>query len=240
MPRKPRFVLPGQPHHVVIRGVNRQAIFLQEADYRYCLKRLREAFQKHGCDLHAYVLMTNHIHLLMTPENEQGISKSVQTFGRYYVRYFNKSYKRSGTLWEGRFKSTLVDTERYLLTCYRYIELNPVRANIVTQPMAYPWSSYHHNATGKANDLITPHERYNALGTSIAERQAAYTALFNKAIEFEELYEIRFATNREWVLGRSCFRKAIEQKLKRKTAPQPRGGDRKSSQFRARRRINRH
>ena len=131
MPRKPRFVIPGEPQepqHVIIRGINREPIFYDDADYRYYISRLKEALIKHSCSLHAYVLMTNHVHLLLTPGTEQGISKAIQMLGRYYVQYFNYTYGRTGSLWEGRYKSTLIDSEQYLLSCHRYIELNPVRA----------------------------------------------------------------------------------------------------------------
>ena len=128
MARLPRFILPGQPQHIIQRGNNRQDIFCSEDDYLYYLEKLIEAASKHQCDIHAYVLMTNHVHLLVTPHTEEGIGKMMQVLGRYYVQYFNHRYKRTGTLWEGRYKATLIDTEQYLLTCMRYIELNPVRA----------------------------------------------------------------------------------------------------------------
>jgi putative transposase len=240
MPRKPRFILPGQPQHVIIRGVNREPIFLRNMDYHYYLKRLREAAEKNYCAIHAYVLMTNHVHLLITPEDSEGISKAIQVLGRYYVQYFNKTQNRTGTLWEGRYKSTPVDSEHYLLTCYRYIELNPVRANMVTHPADYPWSSYHHNASGQPNDIITRHSTYHSLGDNDKERQQSYRDLFKQEIDEEKLEEIRIATNREWVLGNENFKSWIERKLQRRTKPLPRGGDRKSIAFKSRKRINRH
>ncbi len=140
MARLPRFVIPGQPQHVIQRGNNRQAIFRAEADYQFFLEKLSEAADKHQCDIHAYILMTNHVHLLVTPQTENGIGKMMQMLGRYYVHYFNNRYKRTGTLWEGRYKATLIDSEQYLLTCMRYIELNPVRAqNMAEHPADYPW-----------------------------------------------------------------------------------------------------
>lgn len=144
MARLPRYVIPGQPQHVMLRGNNRSEIFVTEADYQFFLEKLRLAITKHSCDVHAYVLMTNHLHLLITPNEEQGVSKAMQMLGRYYVQYFNYCYRRTGTLWEGRYKATLIDSEAYLLTCMRYIELNPVRAGMVDHPSQYPWSSYHH------------------------------------------------------------------------------------------------
>jgi len=240
MPRKPRYILPGCPQHVIIRGVNRESIFFYDADYRYFLTRLYEAIEKYQCALHAYVLMTNHVHLLMTPEDNHGIAKSIQNLGRYYVQHFNQSYGRTGTLWEGRYKSTPVDTEQYLLICYRYIELNPVRANMTDNPANYPWSSFRHNATGQKNNLVTAHDRYLALGNNEIERQQAYRDLFETEIEEQKLKEIRAASNLEWVLGSDQFKQKIEQRLKRRTAPLTRGGDRKSSSYKSRCLINRY
>lgn len=231
MPRKPRFILPGQPHHVIIRGIDREPIFYHDTDYRYYLRRLAEAIEKHCCALHAYVLMTNHVHLLLTPTNEYGISKTIQMMGRYYVQYFNKKYSRTGTLWEGRYKSTLVDTDRYLLLCYRYIELNPVRANMISDPTEYHWSSFRHNALGQGNALITSHEVYEMLGETDLEQQQAYLGLFDTQISKQQLNEIRFASNREWLLGSDNFKQKIEQKLNRRIRPLPRGGDRKSKHY---------
>lgn len=141
MARLPRYTLPGQPQHVILRGNNRTDIFAAEDDYHFFKECLHTAAQQHGCDIHAYVLMTNHVHLLLTPQQENSISKTMQSVGRRYVQYFNFRQNRSGTLWEGRYKATLIDSERYLLTCYRYIEMNPVRAGMVSQPGEYPWSS---------------------------------------------------------------------------------------------------
>ena len=141
MARHPRFVLPGHPQHVIQRGNNRNVIFAEDADYCIYMEKLGEACERFGCRIHAYVLMTNHVHLLITPETEQGISKAMQSLGRQYVQYFNYRYQRTGTLWEGRYKASLLDTTQYLLTCYRYIELNPVRACMVEQPAEYRWSS---------------------------------------------------------------------------------------------------
>ena len=147
MARLPRFVIPGQPQHVIQRGNNRQDIFKVDNDYLFYLEKLQAAAEKHQCDIHAYVLMTNHVHLLLTPHTEEGIGKMMQMVGRYYVQFYNHSYNRTGTLWEGRYKATLIDSEHYLFTCMRYIELNPVRAKgMVDHPGKYRWSSYHCNA----------------------------------------------------------------------------------------------
>jgi len=240
MPRKPRFILPGQPHHVIIRGINREPIFYDDADYRCYLQRLKEALEKHKCDLHAYVLMANHVHLLLTPHLEECIGKAIQMLGRYYVQYFNTTYGRTGSLWEGRYKSALVDSEQYLLTCYRYIELNPVRAQMVMHPSEYPWSSYRCNGVGQVNPLITTHYKYDELGRTDEARQRGYRALFKEHISEKQLVEIRAATHKEWVLGSEYFKEKIAQELERQTMPLPRGGDRKSAQFRRQHAINRH
>lgn len=228
MARLPRFVLPGQPQHVIQRGNNRQEIFCAESDYRFFLEKLRAAADKHDCQIHAYVLMTNHIHLLMTPGQEDSIGKLMQMLGRYYVQYYNYCYGRTGTLWEGRYRATLIDSEAYLLTCMRYIELNPVRAGMVAHPSEYPWSSYAQNAAGEEDNLIKPHLEYKRLGKTPEERQSAYRQLFRARISEGTLDEIRQATNKAWVLGNDRFKRRIEKLLDRRIEPKPRGGDRKS------------
>lgn len=231
MARLPRFVIPGQPQHAILRGNNRTEIFRADADYRFFLEKLRLACDHHGCDVHAYVLMTNHVHLLITPHEEQSLPKAIQMLGRYYVQYFNYRYRRTGTLWEGRYKATLIDTEAYLLTCMRYIELNPVRAGMVSHPSEHPWSSYHHNAMGQPNDLVRPYLEYRRLGKTDEERQAAYRRLFKHHIPEKNLTEIREATNKAWVLGNDLFKQRIQKRLERRVEPEARGGDRKSEQF---------
>jgi len=177
--------------------------------------------------IHAYVFMTNHVHLLMTPQTQTGISKVMQSLGRRYVQYFNYTYKRTGTLWEGRYKATIIDSDTYLLTCYRYIELNPVRANMVALPDDYFWSSYKFNALSKTDKLVTPHELYLQLGNSMVKRQAAYRALFKVQIASGTLGEIRDATNKAWALGGKQFQIDIESLLDRQTQPLPKGGVRR-------------
>ncbi|MBL3619678.1 MAG: transposase [gamma proteobacterium endosymbiont of Lamellibrachia anaximandri] len=196
MARLPHFVLPGHPQHVIQRGNNREPIFCRAADYQFYLEKLEAVCQKYHCDLHAYVLMTNHTHLLITPQREEGIGKVMQGLGRYYVQYFNYTYKRTGTLWDGRYKATLLDSERYLLACMRYIELNPVRAGMVNHPSEYPWSSYHHNATGLQNGLIQQHSVYRRIGNAAKDRQAGCRALFKRHISGSALAELREATNK--------------------------------------------
>lgn len=240
MARLSRFVIPGHPQHVIVRGNNREVIFYTDDDHRFYLDKLQQACEKHRCDLHAYVLMTNHVHLLITPHTEQGIAKVMQMLGRYYVQYFNYTYDRTGTLWEGRYRATLIDSERYLLTCYRYIELNPVRAEgMAKHPSDYPWSSYHYNALGTEDGCITPHGEYLALGKRTGDRQEAYRALLKSHLAERTLSEIREATNKAWVLGSSHFEEQIERQLNRRAIPLAKGGDRKSKKFREELDINR-
>ena len=217
MPRKPRFTLPGIPQHVIQRGNNREPCFFAEEDYGRYLNDLKETAAKHSCHIHAYVLMTNHVHLLVTPTQEHSISDMMQALGRRYVYYVNKTYRRSGTLWEGRFKASLIDSEAYLLTCMRYIEMNPVRALMVEHPGDYRWSSYGTNAQGKTNAVITPHPLYLVLDQQAEERQKAYRELFRGHLDIETLHDIRDALNHELVLGRSYFKEKIEQVTQRQT-----------------------
>jgi putative transposase len=231
MARLPRLNLPDIPQHVVQRGNNRQVSFFCEKDYRVYLDKLKDYAKKYQVEVHAFVLMTNHVHLLMTPLTEKGISQLMQALGRYYVRYINTSHNRTGTLWEGRFRSTLVDSERYFLLLSRYIELNPVRAGMVEHPAEYSWSSYHHNALDKQIALLTPHPCYLALGNSLTKRKQAYQALFQQHIPDLSLTEIRDATNKSWVLGDNCFKQQIEEQTGRRASPMPRGGDRKSKAY---------
>ena len=223
MPRRPRLNLTGVPLHVVQRGNNRQACFFAEEDYRFYLYWLRKGADKYGCDLHAYVLMTNHVHLLLTPHGKTSASGLMQSLGRRYVQYVNRISKRSGTLWEGRFKASLVNAEEYLLLCYRYIELNPVRAGMVKDPGAYPWSSYRSHGLGERDDLIHDHELYLALGSRAEERQLAYRDLFRSQLDEAALTEIRKAASRELVLGNERFKQEIEEALGKRVEPRKRG-----------------
>ena len=220
MARLPRYVIPGQPQHIIQRGNNRQIIFAAEADYQFFRDALVEASIKHGLSIHAYVWMTNHIHLLATPEFDDSISKVFQSVGRKYVQYFNFTYKRSGTLWEGRYRATVVDSEQYLLTLMRYIEMNPVRANMVAHPRDYPWSSYGLNALdemGKNADWLTPHLEYKRLGRDAVERQSAYRQLFRAAVSSADLTAIRESTHKGWALGSDWFKAQVERLTQRRT-----------------------
>ena len=177
--------------------------------------------------VHSYVLMSNHVHILASPEIKTSISKTLQSVGRRYVQYFNHTYKRTGTLWEGRYKATVIDSEQYLLTCMRYIELNPVRAGMVGKPSEYPWSSYAANAEGKYNKLIISHEVYRQMGINEAERQSAYRHLFRSAIGKSDLDALREATNKGWVFGSDCFREEVERLSGRRSEAKPRGRPKK-------------
>lgn len=213
MARLARFVIPGQPQHIIQRGNNRQPIFGRDQDFQVFREILVGAADHHGLVVHAYVWMTNHIHLLATPRFSHSISKSLQSLGRKYVHYFNRAYGRTGTLWEGRYRATIIDSEAYLLTVMRYIELNPVRASMVEGPADYPWSSYRRNALGEMGDdldWIHPHDQYLQLGASPEDRRAAYKALFNTAIPTTDLEAVRSATNRAWALGNERFCRRIE------------------------------
>ncbi|MCW8962771.1 MAG: transposase [Gammaproteobacteria bacterium] len=211
MPRKPRFNLIGVPQHVIQRGNNREPCFYAEGDYRRYLEDLQQSAVKHDCRIHAYVLMTNHVHLLVTPMKSNGVSQMMQALGRRYVYYINKTYHRTGTLWEGRYKSSLVDSDQYLLTCMRYIELNPIRAAMVNHPGEYKWSSYAANAQGKTDPIIEAHPIYQGLGATTQECQAVYRELFRHHVDNDTLHEIRDALNHELVLGRSYFKDRIEE-----------------------------
>ncbi|VAW91577.1 Transposase and inactivated derivatives [hydrothermal vent metagenome] len=217
MPRKPRFNLPGIPQHIIQRGNNRKPCFFTTQDYLHYLDDLSESASKFDCRVHAYVLMSNHVHLLVTPMTDNGLSRMMQAIGRRYVYYFNKSHNRSGTLWEGRYKSSLIDSDQYLLACMRYIELNPVRANIVKHPDQYPWSSYVVNASGVISDLVEPHPLYLELGRSIESRLNTYRELFSLPMNNDLLKDIRDCVNQDLVLGRTAFKDKVEVETKLKT-----------------------
>jgi putative transposase len=232
MARMPRFELPGYPQHIIHRGNNRQPILQDEDDYWELWGRLRDAAAKHACAIHAYVFMPDHIHLLLTPRREHGIGKLMQLIGRHYVRYVNQRYSRTGTLWDGRYRATLLDPDAYLLAVGRYIETNPVRAGLVSAPEDYDWSSYAANALGVEDEVVTPHPLYQALGPSAEQRCSVYQAGFEEPIEDALLKRIREATNKAWVLGDDAFCNAVETQLDRRTQPRQRGGDRRSAAYR--------
>ena len=215
------------PVHIVQRGNNRQAVFFDDGDYRSYLRWLREGAERYGCSVHGYVLMTSHVHALLTPEKADSISKLVQYVGRYYVSYINHEYGRTGSLWEGRHKGSLIDSDEYLLTCQRYIELNPVRAGMVETPVDYPWSSYRANAFGEKDPLVTPHGLYKRLGRNQTARQAAYRELFRTSLAPEQVHDIRAAWQTGTPLGNDRFREQIEAAVNKKVGYARRGRPRK-------------
>lgn len=231
MARLPRYVVPGQPQHIIQRGNNRQAIFANDDDMEMFRDTLVESAGRFGLAIHAYVWMTNHIHLLATPTYDDSISKTFQSVGRKYVQYFNHTHKRSGTLWEGRYRATVVDSETYLLKLMHYIEMNPVRAGMVAQPKEYKWSSHRRYAYGE-DDLnlnwLVEHDQYICLGENVNTRKAAYRALFRGSIDGHELQQIRDASHKGWALGGEKFRREIELLSQRRAAPAGKGRPKKT------------
>ena len=205
MARLPRLTVTGYPHHVILRGNDRQDIFRNTADYQRMLDLFEQHSREQGVEIHAYVLMTNHLHLLLTPQKEQGLPKMMQAVGRSYVQIFNKVHGRTGTLWEGRYRSTLIQTERYLLACMAYIDLNPVRATMVAQPEDYVWSSYGHYAGRRHDRLITPHALYWGLGNTPFAREVAYAEMVHAGIQADQQRALTDATLSGWALGDAKF-----------------------------------
>ena len=223
MPRKPRFYLPGAPVHAVQRGHNKAAIFFEDFDYLEYLRCLKLAADECGCAVHAYVLMTNHVHLLMTPDHPDSIAGLFQSLGRHYVRYINDTYKRHGSLWEGRYKSAIIQSGIYLLTCQRYIEMNPVRAGMVDHPAEYRWSSYGANALGVSNPIVSEHEEYLSLGYSLKDCKSSYRGLFDIPLGVDEMELLRSALQTGTPLGNDRFRSQIEAVSGRKVGYLGRG-----------------
>jgi putative transposase len=220
MARLPRIELAGIPQHVIQRGNNRSVCFFAEDDYAFYLECLNKASVKYECAVHAYVLMTNHVHLLLSPAGVGAVAHMMQSIGRSYVRYINAAHKRTGTLWEGRYKASLIDSERYLLTCYRYIELNPVRAGMVQRAEDYPWSSHATHVKEVPSNVVVDHPLYVALGKDAKERALAYQALFSHQIDDgDDLKLIRSEANRSGVLGGERFKDEIEAALARRVRP---------------------
>jgi putative transposase len=219
MPRLPRFDMPGTAQHVVQRGNNRQPCFFTDADRLCYLTELRELTRHAGCAVHAYVLMTNHVHLLLTPSGPGQIPRIMQSLGRRYVRFVNDRYGRTGTLWEGRYKACLVASDEHLLCCHRYIELNPVRAGMMARAADYRWSSHRANAFGIPDPLVEPHPQYVALGVTPRDRQEAYREFVAQAVPAQEIESIRSTLQRQHVLGSQGFRHDIESRLDRRAGP---------------------
>jgi len=216
MARLPRLSVPGYPHHVIQRGNNRQAIFLVDADRRRMLELLEDHARQHEVAVHAYVLMDNHFHLLLTPQTGDGLSRLMQAVGRRYVRYFNDDHGRSGTLWEGRYKSTLIEAESHLLACMAYIDLNPVRAGLVTTARDYPWSSHAHYAGLRVDRMVTPHPLYWELGNTPFAREAAYAKLVQEGLSQQQQLALTESALKGWALGSPDFMAALQAKTERR------------------------
>jgi len=219
MARLPRLTLTDYPHHVILRGNNRQVIFSGESDMRRMLSLLEEHSMVQGVDVHAYVLMGNHLHLLLTPRRDGALSLMMQSVGRSYVRAFNQAHGRTGTLWEGRYRSSVIQTERYLLTCMAYIDLNPVRAGMVEAPENYPWSSHAHYIGRLHQRLLTPPALYWELGNTPFAREAAYGELVRAGIAEHQQRALTAATLSGWALGDPGFLTVLESQTPRRIQP---------------------
>jgi len=219
MPRRSRIIVPGVPLHIIQRGNNRQSCFFADEDYQFYLEWLEEYSRSAGCSIHAYVLMTNHVHLLLTPQKIESAGNLMKQLGQRYVQYINRTYKRSGTLWEGRFRSSIIQQQDYLFSCQRYIEMNPVRAGIVDHPGEYRWSSYQINGQGNKSDLITHHVLYQYLAQDDDGRKLAYRDLFRHELEPGEIDKIRKSANGNFALGSSRFAEEISEMLGCRVTP---------------------
>lgn len=223
MPRIARLAVPGVPLHVVQRGNNRQACFFNATDYQFYLKTVFACAARYDVAIHAYVLMTNHVHLLLTPTEKYGVSRMIQLLGAKYVRNINLIHQRTGSLWEGRYKSSLVDSDQYCLACYRYIELNPVRAAMCDAPEDYRWSSYRVNALGHFNPGIQPHAKWKALASTDINRQAKYRLLVKEGFDQDKQEEIRYGLQKGLPTGPDSFKSEVGETLKRRLGNGRRG-----------------
>jgi putative transposase len=223
MARLPRLTLPGYPHHIILRGNNRQPIFASDADYEALLAMLEEYARKEAVAIHAYVLMSNHLHLLATPSTAEGIPQTMQALGRRYVRHFNQRQQRTGTLWEGRYKSTLIQAERYLLACMAYIDLNPVRAGMVADAVDYPWSSHRHYVGLRNDRVVTPHPLYWEMGNTPFARDAAYASLVAAGVPTAAEESLTHSTLRGWALGEPDYVAELQRRTLRRVSPRPAG-----------------
>lgn len=231
MARLPRLTVPGYPHHVIQRGNNRQAIFMDNADREHFLQLLRDYARQHQVAVHAYVLMDNHVHLLLTPQTEQGVPGLMQALGRHYVRTFNQRHGRTGTLWEGRYRSTLIEAERYLMACMVYIDLNPVRAGMVMQAADFPWSSHGHYVGQRTDPLLTSHALVWGLGNTPFAREAAYAEMVQAGLPADHLQRLGRAAHSGWALGGSEFLSKVGGETERRITPARRGRPSKASKI---------
>jgi putative transposase len=223
MARLPRLVVPHRPHHVIQRGIDSQTVFREDEDYVAFLNWLREAGRQFKVAIHAYALMPDRLQLLVSPVDEAGLGRMMQWVGRHYVPYFNQKYHRSGTLWQGRYRATVIDPERYFMACSRYIELDPVRSGVVSAAADYPWSSCAHHLGMKRDPLITDHAVYWALGNTPFDREAAYRELMEQALGADELQAIGEATQKGWALGSEKFKASLAKETNRRVSPAKRG-----------------
>jgi putative transposase len=227
MARLPRLTLPGYPHHVIQRGNNRQLTFHHKGDYESILALLAEYAEREKVDIHAYVLMSNHFHLLVTPQDEGSLSRMMQAVGRRYVQTFNAVHQRTGTLWEGRFRANPIQTERYLLACMAYIDQNPVRAGMVARAADYPWSSHGHYAGLRVDKLVKPHPLYWELGNTPFAREAAYAELVNQGVTPQQQAQLTDSALKGWALGEPDFvanlQKRTDRRVVRNAAGRPFG-----------------
>jgi len=223
MPRRPRLVIAGLPLHVTQRGVNRAAIFLDEQDHHLYLELLTKVAAANAVSVHAYALMSNHVHLFITPTRADDLAQAMRLLNQRYVAAFNRRHRRTGTLWESRFRSCLVDSERYALTLYRYIELNPVRAAMVDAPEHYPWSSARANLGIDSDPRVTPHAAYTALGHDIATRTKTYGEWLRSGVTDHDLIAIRIHLQQERALGCPRFQAMVARTLNRPVAVRSRG-----------------
>ncbi len=229
MARLPRLTVPGYPHHVIQRGNNRQTIFLSDDDRRFMLQLLGEHAAQHAVRIHAYVLMDNHFHLLLSPETNTGVSQMMQAVGRRYVRYFNDRTGRTGTLWEGRYRSTLIETERYALACMAYIDLNPVRAGLVAEAAHHVWSSHRHYIGACTDRLITPHPLYWTFGNTPFAREAAYAEWVRRGLTKDTETALTDSVLTGWPLGTDDFRAELGSQTARRVSKSVPGRPKKRS-----------
>lgn len=223
MARPLRLIVPGQPHHLIQRGHNRQPVFLDDLDRQHFLADLQTVCREHGLALHAYVLMSNHIHLLLTPASADGLSRAMQSLGRRYVAWFNHRHQRSGALWEGRFRTCVIETEAYFLACQRYIELNPQRAGLASDLLAYPWSSLSHHLGARSDPLVSDHPVFWQLGNTPFEREAAYRRWLEETLAEEPERQLRHRLAQGGVLGSERFLAELARSTQRPLLPRPRG-----------------
>ncbi len=228
MSRRSRIIVSGIPLHIIQRGNNRQACFFAGDDYLFYLDWLKELAKLSSCSVYCFVLMTNHVHLLITPKNADSAGNLMKRLGQRYVQYINRTYERSGTLWEGRFRSCIIQAQEYLFSCQRYIEMNPVRAGLVQHPGEYRWSSYGFNGQGERPSLIKPHILYKKLGQTNKERQQAYRDLFRYELNPGDIDKIREATNGNFACGDNRFNEEIAEILGRRVTPGKAGRPKKN------------